>query len=221
MIRNTISGFSYVGTTDPSPWAFGILALDDMDFGNAPLQPLKPIRFEDNVLRDNQWHMVLVRGDNSTIVNNTFDGTAPGLRPAGLSLSGENVLVDRNRFSNLPQGVVLLGDDAEFGTYLGLAHKAQLNANRFCNVTKNVVTESLATENVEQGTLTCPFTPPALNILAAVLISWPGDETGWTLESAAAVGGPWTPAGATLFLQDGRTCAAVATDAAQRFFRLR
>ena len=217
--RNTITDHAYVGTTDPYPWAFGILALDDMDFGDGPLQPIKPIRFEGNVLRNNQWHMLVIRGDGSTIVDNTFDGTAPGLRPAGLSLSGENVPVALNRFSNMSDGVVLLGNDPDFGTYLGIAHSTQLNTNRFCNVTNDVTIEPLATGTTEKGTLECG--PPPLAIAPAVLLSWPGDEDGWTVETAATVDGTWTPLIATPFLQGGRHSVAVPTDAEQRFYRLK
>jgi hypothetical protein len=217
--RNTISDYAYVGTTDPSPWAFGILALDDMDFGQAPLQPLKPIRFEGNVLRNNQWHMALVRGDGSTIVDNTFDGTAPGLRPTGLALSGENVSVDRNRFSNLPQGVILLGNDPDFGTYLGTAHNAGLSTNRFCNVTTNLVVEPLAT-NTEQGTLGCPPLEPTLESTRAVFLSWPDYYEGYFLETAPSMDGPWTQSDATLFMQDGRNSVAIAMKSNQQYFRL-
>jgi hypothetical protein len=217
--RNTISDHAFVGS-DSEPFAYGILADDAFDFGNnKPLVPLQPIRFEGNVLRSNQIHLVVLRGDGSSIVDNTFDGTAPGLRPTGLVLSGENVPVARNRFSNLPLGIVLFGDDPDFGTILGIAHNAQLNTNRFCNVTTNVWVEPLATRT-EQGTLTCGA-PPALAIAPAVLLSWPGDEEGWTVESAPAVDGPWSPVIATPFLQGGRHSIAVPTEGERRFFRLR
>lgn len=220
--RNKISDYAYVGTTDPSPWAFGILALDDMDYGQAPLQPLKPIRFEGNVLRNNQWHMALVRGDGSTIVDNTFDGTAPGLRPTGLALSGENPSVDRNRFSNLPKGMVLLGNDPEFGTYLGIAHNAQLNTNRYCNVTTNVLVEPLATlaAGAEKGELACLPAQPILDNTRAVFLSWPDSYAGYFLETAPSVDGPWTQSSATLFLQDGRNSVAVPMNSTQQYFRL-
>ncbi|HEY5912073.1 MAG TPA: right-handed parallel beta-helix repeat-containing protein [Verrucomicrobiae bacterium] len=218
--RNTVSDHSYVGTTDPTPFAIGILADDANDFGQSPLAALQPIRFESNVLRNNQLHLVVLRGDGSTIVDNTLDGTAPGLRPMGLGVSGENLVIARNRFSSLPQGIVLFGNDPDFGTYLGIAHNAQLNTNRFCNVTNTLTVEPLATDT-EQGTLTCPFPAPALAITPAVLLSWPIDEDGWTVESAPAVDGPWTPLIATPFVQGDRKSVAVPTDAQRRFFRLR
>jgi hypothetical protein len=216
--RNTISDHAFIGT-DPTSFAVGVEAYDVFDFGQSPLAPLKPIRFEANVLRNNQLHLLVLRGDGSTIVDNTFDGTAPGRRPMGLGLSGENLLVARNRFRNLVQGIVLFGNDPQFGTSLGIAHNAQLTTNRFCNVATNIIVEPLATDT-EQGTLTCGA-PPALAIRPAVLLSWPGDEDGWTAESAPAVDGPWTPLIATPFLQGGRHNMAVPTDTERRFFRLR
>lgn len=218
--RNAISDHAFVGSDSSDPFACAIRALDDFDLlQNKPLVPLKPIRFEGNQLRDNQWHMLVLRGDGSTILDNTFDGTAPGLRPTGLALSGENLPVARNRFSNMPNGIVLLGNDLDFGTSFGIAHNAQLNTNRFCGVTNSVTVEPLAT-SAEQGTLACT-SPPALAIAPAVLLSWPGDEDGWTVESAAAVDGPWAPLIATPFLQGGRYSMAVPTDIEHRFFRLR
>ncbi len=216
--RNTISDHAFIGG-DQYPFALGIAALDYFDLGNKALVPLKPIRFEGNQLRNNQWHMLVLRGDGSTILDNTFDGTAPGLRPTGLGLSGENLPVARNRFSNMPNGIILLGNDPDFGTSLGIAQNAQLNTNRFCNITDSITVEPLAT-HAEQGTLACT-SPPALAIAPAVLLSWPGDEDGWTVESAAAVDGPWTPLIATPFLERGRYSVAVPTDVEHRFFRLR
>jgi hypothetical protein len=217
--RNTISNHAFVGT-DPTSFAVGVEAYDGFDFGPGSLAPLKPIRFEGNVLRNNQLHLIVLRGDGSTIVDNTFEGTALGRRPMGLGLSGENLLVARNRFSNLLQGITLFGNDPDFGTYLGIAHNAQLTTNRFCNVTNRVTVEPLATDT-EQGTLTCPFPPPALAITPAVLLSWPGEDDGWTVESATSVDGPWSPSDATPFMQYGRHSIAVPTDGERRFFRLR
>lgn len=217
--RNTISDHAYIGATDPSPWAFGILALDDMNFEEARLQPLKPIRFLQNVLRSNQWHMLVLRGDGSAIANNSFDGTAPGSRPTGLGLSGENLSVDHNRFSNLPQGILLFGNDPDFGEVLGLAHDGRLTANRFCNVANEVILQPLATAT-QEGTLPCSAAP-VLTIASAVLLSWPGDEAGWTVESALTPDGPWTPVPASHFLQAGQHSVAVPTGTTQSFFRLR
>lgn len=217
--RNTISDHAYVGT-DPEAFAFGIGAYDAFHFGAGPLAPLQPIQFEGNVLRSNQLHLLVERADGSTIVDNTFDGMAPGRRPTGLALSGENLLVARNRFSNLPQGIVLFGNDPDFGTYLGIAQNAQLMTNRFCNVTTNLWVQPLATDT-EQGTLICPFPLPPLAIAPAVLLSWPDDGETHTLESAPDPQGPWSPLNGTPTVQAGQITFAVKTDQDHRFFRLR
>jgi hypothetical protein len=63
--------------------------------------------------------------------------------------------------------------------------------------------------------------PPPLAIAPAVLLSWPGEEDGWTVESATSVDGPWAASDATPFKQDGRHSIVVPTDGERRFFRLR
>jgi hypothetical protein len=83
----------------------------------------------------------------------------------------------------------------DFGTCLGTAHNAQLNTNRFCNVTTSALVEPLANE-AEHDTLTCGV-PPALVIAPTVLLSWPSDEPGWTVDSGPAVDGPWARLAAT------------------------
>jgi hypothetical protein len=149
--RNTITDHAYVGSTDPDPFSIGILAEDLIDFGAGPLAALQPIRFEGNILRNNQLHMTLLRADGSIVVDNSFEGTAPGLRPTGLMFSGDNVLAAANRFSGMPLGVLLLGDDPDFGTYLGFATNAKLLGNRFCRVTEPIISEPLVTGTQEYG----------------------------------------------------------------------
>jgi nitrous oxidase accessory protein NosD len=217
--RNTISDHAYVGTDPAAFMSYGITAYDVLDYGHRPLAPLQPIRFEGNVLRNNQVHLLLLRGDSSSIVDNTLDGTAPGRRPTGLALSGENLLVARNRLSNQPLGIVLFGNDPDYGTYLGIAHNAQLTTNRFCNVATNVWVEPLATAT-EQGTLGCPPVEPALESTRAVLLSWPNYYEGYFLETAPSMDGPWTQSNATLFMQDGRNSAAIPVNSSQQYFRL-
>jgi hypothetical protein len=214
--RNTISDHAYVGTTDPTPYAVGVEAYDALDFGMSPLAPVKPIRFEGNVLRNNQLHLLVLRGDGNTIVNNSFEGTAPGARPGGLYLSGENVMVGTNRFSNMDTGIVLFGDDPEYGTYLGIASNATLIANGFCNVATNYVFEPLTTYD-PPSTLTCP--EPTLDI-RAVQLSWPYSYNGYSVETAINVNGPWTPSDTTVFLQDGQNSVVIPAESDQRYFRL-
>ena len=181
--RNTISDHSFVGS-DPYPFAFGILALDDFDLGkNKPLAPLQRIQFEGNMLRNNQWHMLVLRGDGSTVVGNTFDGTGPGRRPTGLALSGENVLVSANQFSNMPMGIMLLGNDPDFQTSLGIAHNTRLNTNEFCNVSANIFVEPLATD-AEQGTLACLALTSITSTTNGVRVAWTdsGPDQAYTVQ---------------------------------------
>jgi nitrous oxidase accessory protein NosD len=216
---NTISGYSYIGTAADFDIAFGILAVyaanDQVASGI-----LQHLEIEGNTLRDNQVHIALVKANGSIIRNNRFQGTAPGILPLGLALTGRNVTIANNQFENMPEGIRLFGDDPNYGTILGIAVNAQVTSNRFCGVTTNITVQPLASATVT-GTLLCPFPPPPLAIAPAVLLSWPGEDDGWAVESATSVDGPWAASDATPFTQYGRHSIAVPTDGAHRFFRLR
>jgi hypothetical protein len=216
--RNSISNMSYVGTTAQYPFGIGILAINQVTFPIGGV--LEPILFEENTFRDNQMHLVLLRGDGSTITNNTIIGTAPGLRPAAILVSGENVTIAGNRFSQMGEGIQVMGDDPEWGTLFGLADDVQLIDNRFCDVANPINMQPQATAT-EQGTLLCPFPEPVLDIASAVLLCWPEFEEAYVVEIAPTPDGPWTPSDATPFLEAGQTCIAVATTGEQQFFRLR
>ncbi|UCD52862.1 MAG: right-handed parallel beta-helix repeat-containing protein, partial [Phycisphaerales bacterium] len=217
VVRNTISGFSYAGTGESrvAPFAFGIIAIGRGFPGT--VASLEPLRIADNVLRNNQFHCNLLRADAGVVVNNTFDGTAPGVRPTGLAFSGENVLVTDNRFSNMEKGIELFGDDPDYGTVVGTASNATLVDNGFCNVDTNYNFQPLATYDL-QSTLTCP--EPSLDTVQAILLSWPLAYAGYSVESADSPDGPWAALDATVFQRDGMNYVAVPSDGASEFFRL-
>ncbi|MCB1125444.1 MAG: right-handed parallel beta-helix repeat-containing protein [Verrucomicrobiae bacterium] len=219
--RNTISGFAYDGPVGPGlhPIPFGILRVSRND------KPLPPMTFEDNVLRSNQVHLAFFKAADSIVRNNTFEGNFPLIEDApgqivqtaaGLWFSGADVQAVGNRFSDLPQGIRLAaqGDD-----FLGDATDAMLIDNRFCEVNTALFTEPGASYT-EQGTLTCPWPDPELDITSAVNLSWPGMDEGFVVESALSVDGPWARVPATPVLRDGRNAVSVATDGAGQYFRL-
>ena len=220
---NTISGFSYVGTTAQFPISFGILASDNPVFSTLP-----PLQIEGNTLRNNQMHIALTKAGGSVIRNNRFQGTAPGIAPLGVAVSGTNITIGNNQFEDLPEGIRLLGNEPlrdelpalPLGDILGFAVNAQVTSNHFCRVNTPINRQPPATAT-ETGTLTNSCSSNALTIASAVFVSWPGDEDGWIVESATSVVGPWTPSDATPFLQRGQHSIAVPTDGAHRFFRLR
>jgi hypothetical protein len=80
VIGNTISDFSFIGTYS-YPYAHGVLAgdLDNFD-GVTPPASGYPVRYEGNVFRNNQEHLSVLRGDGSSIVNNSFEGAGQGAR---------------------------------------------------------------------------------------------------------------------------------------------
>jgi len=216
---NTISGFSYFGTTAASPISFGILAANEANYPAFGI--LQPLIIEGNTLRDNQVHIALIKGDKSEVRNNRCQGTAPGIIPVGLAVTGTNVTIANNQFENMAEGIRLIGNDPTFETILGAAVNAQVTSNCFCGVTTNITVQPLASAT-QVGTLSlCPIPPPPLAIAPAVLVSWPGEDHGWTVESATSVDGPWAASDATPFVQYGRHSIAVPTDGERRFFRLR
>jgi hypothetical protein len=219
---NTISGYSYVGTGVPFPISFGILAAHEANYPEFGI--LQHLEIEGNTLRDNQFHIALTKADGSVVRNNRFQGTAPGLTPLGLSVSGRNVTIANNQFEDIPEGIRLLGNDPlpglGLGDILGFAVNVQVTSNRFCNVTTPINRQPPATAT-ETGTLTNSCSSPPLALAPAVLVSWTAEINLWTVESATSVVGPWTPSDATPFMQYGRHSIAVPTDGERRFFRLR
>jgi len=216
VVRNIVSGFSYVGNdVSRNPLGFGILGIST-GFPDTVFS-LEPVRVADNMLRNNQVHCLLIGADDSVIVNNTFEGTAPGYRPTGLAFSGENVLVANNRFVDMEKGIELFGDDPDYGTSLGTAFNATLLDNGFCDVDINYNFQPQATYDL-QSTLACP--EPTLEMVQAILLSWPFVYDGYSIESAEDPDGPWTALDATVFLQNGMHNVVVPNDGAPELFRL-
>lgn len=218
--NNTISGYSYTGTTAEFPISFGILASDNPEFSDLP-----SLQIEGNTLRDNQMHIVLNKSHGSVIQNNRFVGTAPGIAPLGVAVSGTNITIANNQFENLPEGIRLLGNEPlpdsvpGLADILGIAVDAQVVSNRFCNVTTPIHLQSPATFT-ETDTSLGECASPVLFIKPAVLVTWPGEDQGWTVESAPSASGPWFPVDATPFLQQGRHSIAVPAEREYQFFRL-
>jgi hypothetical protein len=154
-------------------------------------------------------------------MNNFFQGTNGTLTTAGLVLSGTDLGISFNQFTNLSRGIVLLGDDPDLGTNAGPAINATVMRNRFCDVATNVVVEPLVTGTAESGSLTCPWPPPSLTIAPAVMLSWPDYAIGWTLEAATNLQGPWTQVAMVPSLVGGDYVLALKTDTQKGFFRLR
>jgi hypothetical protein len=136
---NRIAGHSSTGA--PYSFSFGIQA-----------QSSQPVRYEGNWFADNQEHLDSFSGHGSHFINNTFQGSSTGTRPVGLGVSGDNLQIVNNEFSDMPTGITLFGDDPDFGTALGIATDVKLIANRFCHVAEPMIVEPLVTGVSEHGT---------------------------------------------------------------------
>lgn len=215
---NTISGYSYVGTGPDFPVAIGIEAANEANYPPA-FGLLQHLVIEGNTLRDNQIHIALIKGDNSEVRNNRFQGTASGIIPVGLAATGTNVTIANNQFENMAEAIRLMGNDPNFGTLLGIAVNAQVTSNRFCGVTTNITVQPLASAT-QVGTLLCPFPPPTLAIAPAVLLSWPAIETGYVVECATNAAGPWVSLGIAPTIVGNEATVAVKTTGVVKIFRL-
>jgi hypothetical protein len=115
-------------------------------------------------------------------------------------------------------GIILLGNDPDFGTALGIATNATLTGNRFCEVTTPIDIEPLVSGTTNQGTLVCPFPPPSLTIAPGVVLTWPAVETGYLVECATNAAGPWNSLGIAPTVIGNEATVAVRTTAAAKFF---
>jgi len=99
---NTISGYSYVGKGADFPVSLGILASNEANYPAFGIA--LPVIIEGNTLRDNQIHIYLVKADKSIVRNNRFRGTAPGIIPAGLAVTGRDLIIANNQFEDIEEG---------------------------------------------------------------------------------------------------------------------
>ena len=215
--RITDHYFTTSGTTN----SLGVYANDFLDVIDRALVALQPVRYLNNTFVSNQVALASFASSTSQFVDNSFQGSGQGSRfDVGIAVSGDQINVATNHFSNLSRGVILFGNDPDFGTMFGTATNPQLVGNRFCEVTTPIDIEPLVSGVSQQGTQMCPFPPPTLAIGAAVILSWPSNDEGWILEAASAAGGPWTPTNEVPTQQGGQNVVAVFTDANHRIFRL-
>lgn len=105
-----------------------------------------PVRFRNNVFRNNQVGLFTQFGQGSQFVNNTFEGPGYGIVSTD---SGDRMV--NNQFTGSSIGIGLFGDDPDFGTVLGIASDATLIANRFCHVAVPILIEPLVTGTQEHG----------------------------------------------------------------------
>ncbi|MFO1501583.1 MAG: right-handed parallel beta-helix repeat-containing protein [Verrucomicrobiota bacterium] len=96
---NTIGGYSYTGTAAEFDISFGIEASHQANY--PALGVVEQLEIEGNTLRDNQIHISLTKADESVIKNNRFQGSAPGIIPTGLAVSGKRVKIADNQFEDL------------------------------------------------------------------------------------------------------------------------
>ncbi len=98
--NNRIANYYYTGPS-ATDFGFGILAYDSSRFLRTNTFPLQPLRFENNIFVDNQVALTATKCDNGQFINNFFQGPGGGLTSSGLGVSGANLGVRFNQFTNL------------------------------------------------------------------------------------------------------------------------
>lgn len=227
--RNTITDHLFAGATEGEIreilGSMGIIAIDVWYLFGGVSSPrtLLPVRYVDNTFRANQHHLVCLKAKDHQAVNNTFQGGGGGFLPTGILVTGENMLIESNRFTDLPAGVTVVGNDPitlwdpGWRPSFGSPPSPRLLRNRFCNVPAPFPPRPVV---IEEGNLLCPFPDPTLEIAPAVILAWPAYTEGWNLESAPTVNGPWTAVAATFTVETDQNTVGVKTGGAQQFFRL-
>jgi hypothetical protein len=160
VIGNTISDFAGTGDLHSS----GVAAYDAAAGStHGRFVSLLPIKYERNTFSNNGQHLLIVGGNENQVVNNRFVGTVQNSIAWGaVGLSGTNLVVVNNNFSDMPTGIVLVGDEA-WGPPWPIfppAANPTLTANWFCNVPEPIrVNPALVKGIVEEGTAQCENGP--------------------------------------------------------------
>ena len=158
---NTIQDFAYGSENQPA----GLAALD---WGalNRQAVPLKPLHIEGNTFLNNEENLVCFLAHRARIVNNTFQGGGSHPPRWGAAvISGDDIMVENNNFSDFQTGVFLFANDFFFEGWpsMGIARNPVLRANWF----KNVQTPIRSTPVhivLEEFTQTSDFRPRFLSV---------------------------------------------------------
>jgi hypothetical protein len=160
--RNTMTGFYQ---SSLAGFSAAIVHQDGL-FPSRGFVPVLPVRYEGNTFSNNDDHLVLMAANQSAVVNNIFHATGgasgSGSRWGGLAVSGTNIVVANNDFSEMPTGIVLFGNgDSRGGRLIAPASDVSLSDNWFCGVTTPVNIRSGANAIQELGTKACENEPSA------------------------------------------------------------
>jgi hypothetical protein len=102
---------------------------------------LQPLHIEANQFVGNQRAALLVLADKTRIINNVFQGSEFAHSCVGMKLTGADIQISMNRFTQLDAGVVL-ANEWEMGTGSGVAVNPALLANQFYDVTTPVTVQT-------------------------------------------------------------------------------
>ncbi len=181
--RNLLKGHYHANPS--GELSFGVLAL------GLPLA-LQPLRIEANTFRENEVHVLGLRADDAQIIHNIFEGSANGLECKGVYLTGSDIRVAINQFTNLAYGIVLADKNDPSWPDCGRAINPSVLANRFsCEVWTPLDVRPGVTGLIELGSECCSSVPPGFgNLTCSPAGGLPGTTvslSGTNLASATAV----------------------------------
>ncbi len=209
-------------------FSYGVLAIDWRFFVGAAASPaaLLPVRYAGNTFVNNQRNLASVLSHGSQFENNSFQGPASGRSSTGMLITGDTNQITLNGFNDLTRGILLMGDDPDYGTVLGVARNPDLKSNRFCNVTKSLEIEQLVENVSEEGSEVCPFPAPRLALRrlpsGVVQLSWRAAPNEYVLERTDNLATlHWAPAAGLPTAVNDQVTWPGAIGGLYQFFRLR
>jgi len=204
--------------------ALGIAALDGTSLDHGGFYPVKPVICEGNIFSNNAVHLAGIAANDIVITNNIFARKAQALLNWGVTITGTNVIVADNNFTDMPQGIAFPAFELIGGVSRGGVFNANLANNWFTDVPTPVWTNALVRGLETRGTKVCCFAPSFRALytgnggkLHARVRTWHLDSV--VLESSSDLK-EWTP-GPTNTWALPITEFEVANGAPIEFFRLR
>jgi hypothetical protein len=183
--NNRIIDHYYYST---APWSFGMLAVPQ------PPYALHPLRIEGNTFSGNKAHVCLILADHSQVINNMFEGFGNTPDSRAVYLTGSDIRVALNRFTNVAYGIVLADENSlpRVMSNCGKAINPLVLANYFsCDVPTQREFAPLTTGLVELGTEICvSVTPGYGNLTCSPAAGLPGSAvllSGTNLAGATTV----------------------------------
>lgn len=139
--------------------ALGITVNDGGFINRGSFYPMRRIVFSENIFSNNAVHLVGIAANHMTITNNIFERKAQDPRPWGVTLTGANIVVANNNFSEMPEAIALPAGELLEGVSRGGVVDPTVANNWFSDVETPVRTNAAVRGFQESGAKLCCFQP--------------------------------------------------------------